>query len=124
MCLSSTFSYKFIFGKPGRTQQLFPHFGKPYRYMQPKTLNNGHTMQIKPSNIRFKNSNSQPCIAAHLQGTHSQHTEANLAKEQQLPTHGKQLSIQQKIAKLYYNTQLSTRLKEIKEKRKNKGLRP
>ena len=28
---SSAFIYKFIFGKPGRTQQLFPHFGKPYR---------------------------------------------------------------------------------------------
>ncbi|MEO8211438.1 MAG: hypothetical protein ABI840_12840, partial [bacterium] len=25
-CISSTFNYKFIFGKPGRTQQLFPHF--------------------------------------------------------------------------------------------------
>ena len=81
-------------------------------------------MQIKTSNIRFKNCNSQPCIAAHLQGTQSQHTEANLAKELQLPTHGKQLSIQQKKTKPYYNTQLSTRLKEIKEKRKNKGLRP
>ena len=33
MCISSTFSYKFSFGKPGRTQLLFPHFGKPYRYM-------------------------------------------------------------------------------------------
>ena len=34
ICISSTFSYKFIFGKPGRTQQLFPHFGKPYRNVQ------------------------------------------------------------------------------------------
>jgi hypothetical protein len=31
---SSAFIYKFIFGKPGRTQQLFPHFGKPYRKVQ------------------------------------------------------------------------------------------
>jgi predicted nucleotide-binding protein len=29
---SSAFIYKFSFGKPGRTQQLFPHFGKPYRW--------------------------------------------------------------------------------------------
>jgi hypothetical protein len=29
---SSAFIYKFIFGKPGRTQLLFPHFGKPYRW--------------------------------------------------------------------------------------------
>jgi hypothetical protein len=31
---SSAFIYKFIFGKPGRTQQLFPHFGKPYRWLK------------------------------------------------------------------------------------------
>jgi hypothetical protein len=31
---SSAFIYKFIFGKPGRTLQLFPHFGKPYRCLQ------------------------------------------------------------------------------------------
>jgi len=34
--------------------------------------------------------NCPPHIAAHLQGTQSRHTKANLAKELQLPTHGKQ----------------------------------
>ena len=92
--------------------------------MQPKTLTNGHTMQIKPSKIRLKNSNSQPCIAAHLQGAQSHSTKANLAKELQLPTHGKQLSIQKIIINLYCIIEHFAGLSENKTKRKNKGLRP
>lgn len=51
-------------------------------------------MLIKPFDFRFIVSNSQPCIAAHLQGTQAQRTEPNLAKELQLSTHGKYFSIQ------------------------------
>ncbi len=50
-------------------------------------------MLIKPFDFRFKVSNSQPCIAAHLQDTQTQRTEANLAKELQFPTHGNYFSI-------------------------------
>jgi len=40
-----------------------------------------------PYKIRSPNSNSQPFIAAHLQGTQKPHHKTNLAKELQLPTH-------------------------------------
>jgi len=81
-------------------------------------------MLIKPFDFRFKVSNSQPCIAAHLQGTQSHATKANLAKELQSPTHGKQFSIQRIITKLYNFIEYSISLRNNKRKRKNKGLRP
>jgi hypothetical protein len=65
----------------------------PVRYMQP-SFNNRRIMQIKFLNIRHQNSNDQPCIAAHLQGAQKPTHKANLAKELQLPTHGKHLSTQ------------------------------
>jgi len=45
---------------------------------------------FKRQDIQGEVSNNPPHIAAHLQGTQSRHTEANLAKELQLPTHGGQ----------------------------------
>ncbi len=39
--------------------------------------------------IQLENPNCPLHIAAHLQGTQSKHTKANLAKELQLPLHGK-----------------------------------
>jgi hypothetical protein len=71
-------------------------------------------MQIKLSDIRRKNSNRQPCIAAHLQGAQSHAAEANLAKELQLPTHGKQLSIRRIKAILYNIIEHHTGLREKK----------
>ena len=81
-------------------------------------------MQIKLSDIIYKNSNSQPCIAAHLQGAQSHSKKANLAKELQLPTHGNQLSIQKIKNNLYRIIERIAGLREKKIKRKNKGLRP
>ena len=72
-------------------------------------------MQINLSNIRYKNSNSQRRIAAHLQGTQSHATKANLAKELQLPTHSKQLSIQRIKTTLYNIIEHSTGLREKKK---------
>ncbi|MEP7238224.1 MAG: hypothetical protein ABI685_10180, partial [Ferruginibacter sp.] len=91
--------------------------------MQP-SFNNGHIMQIKLSDIRHKTSNSQPCIAAHLQGTQSHSTKANLAKELQLPTHGNQFSIQKVITNLYCIIKHIAGLRENKTKRKKWGAAP
>ena len=81
-------------------------------------------MQIKLPSIRRTNSNSQPHIAAHLQGAQKPTHKANLAKELQLPTHGNQLSIQKVITTLYCIIKHFAGLREKKTKRKNKGLRP
>ena len=44
----------------------------------------------QPADPNDEHPNHPPHIAAHLQGTQSHRTKANLAKELQLPTHGKQ----------------------------------
>jgi hypothetical protein len=54
----------------------------------------------------------------------TRHTKANLTKELQSPTHGKYLSIQAIKNILYHIIKRFDGLKENKEKRKNKGLRP
>jgi hypothetical protein len=71
--------------------------------MQTLTYNNGHFMLIKTSNFRGEVTNSQPCIAAHLQGTQSQRFKPNLAKELQLPTHGNLRSDLKVFNKFYEN---------------------
>ncbi|MEQ1553965.1 MAG: hypothetical protein ABL929_07300 [Ferruginibacter sp.] len=81
-------------------------------------------MLNKTLNIRFKNSNSQPYITAHLQGTQTQRTEPNLAKELQLPTHGNQFSIQRFTQNLFKKLKQYKSLRENKSKQKNKELRP
>ena len=43
--------------------------------------------------IQAENPNHPPHIAAHLQGTQNPPHKANLAKELQLPTHGKQSAV-------------------------------
>jgi hypothetical protein len=60
-------------------------------------------MLLKPLNFRGEVPNSQPCIAAHLQGTQSQRYKANLAKELQLSTHGNHRSHVKVISKYYEN---------------------
>jgi hypothetical protein len=93
-----------------------------YTYFICKPLFNGrHFMLNKTLNIRFKKPNNQPCIAVHLQGTQAQRTEPKLAKELQLPTHGKQFSIQTITQRLYNNVARHINLKENKSNRKNRG---
>jgi hypothetical protein len=60
-------------------------------------------MQIKALNFRGIVPNSQPYIAAHLQGTQSQRTNANLAKELQLPIHYNHRSVLKVIYTFYEN---------------------
>ena len=82
-------------------------------------------MQTKALNFRDKVPNSLLRIAAHLQGAQNPTHKANLAKELQLPTHGKLLSIQKVITNLYWIIKHNAGLRaENKTKRKNKGLRP
>lgn len=85
------------------------------RYMQP-SFNDSYIMQIKLPKIRHTNSNSQPCIAAHLQGAQSHITEASLAKELQLPTQGKHFSSQKVTSAFLYIAEYFKNLKDKKTK--------
>ena len=81
-------------------------------------------MQIIALNFRGKVPNRQLRIAAHLQGAQKPTHNANLTKELQSPTHGKQLSIQKIIANLYNIIKHIAGSGKNKTKRKNQGLRP
>jgi hypothetical protein len=86
---------------PGGRFSNSPTTPSPVRYMQPYINNGRHIMQTKALNFSGSFSNDQPCIAAHLQGAQNPTHKANLAKELQLHTHGRQLSIQKVITNLY-----------------------
>jgi hypothetical protein len=90
--------------------------------MQTLSFNNGLFMQIKTLNFRGEIPNSQPCIAAHLQGAQNPAHKANLAKELQSPTHSNQLSLQKVITNLYCI--INNLLVQAREKKGKDGASP
>jgi hypothetical protein len=79
---------------------------------------------LKLSNINFKDSNRQFCIAAHFQGAQNPTHKANLAKELQSPTHGKYLLIQTTKHTLYHIIKYLAGLREKKQNGKIRGFAP